>query len=131
MITHLTDSMRLAYEDLVYEYLRLTLRKDIRHLLYLFAEDATIHEPFTKLKDRRAKVNTMILTTIIIYDLIQNRVTYEKSRIECIDCYYNKIHITCTLPTGQGIIIRFVFKFGYDRLLFNRRIKLLHIELIG
>lgn len=51
------DRIRLDNEDLVYEYFRLTLRKDIHHLLDLFTEDAIIHEPFSKHEDSGLKVN--------------------------------------------------------------------------
>jgi hypothetical protein len=106
------DRIRLDNEDLVYEYFRLTLRKDIRHLLDLFTEDAIIHEPFSKQEDSGLKVNTIIMITMRLYDLLHCRYPYEKSRIDWIDCYYNKDHVTCT--SGQKIIIRSIFKFGHD-----------------
>ena len=55
------DRILLDNEDLVYDYLRLTLRKDIRHVLDLFTEDAIIHEPFSKPEDSGLKVNTIIM----------------------------------------------------------------------
>ena len=132
MIRHFTDRILLTYEDLVYEYFRLTLRRDIRHLLDLFTEDAAIHEPFSKPEERMLKVSTLIMTTIIMFDLLHNPV--EKSRIERIDCHYNKNRVTCTLPAGQEIIIRFIFKFGYDskdRLhLNNKRINFMQIQVL-
>jgi hypothetical protein len=129
MMRHFTDKILLTYEDLVYEYFRLTLRRDIRHLLDLFTEDAAIHEPFSEPEDRMLKVNTLIMTTIIMYDLLHNPAAYD-----CIDCHYNKNRVTCTFPARREIIIRFIFKFGYDnkdRLhLNNKRINFLHIQLI-
>lgn len=42
------DRIFLEEEDLVYEYFRLTSRKDIHRFLNLFTEDAVIHDPFSK-----------------------------------------------------------------------------------
>jgi hypothetical protein len=111
------DRILLDNEDLVYEYFRLIMRKDIRHLLDLFTEDAAIHEPFSEPEDRELRVNSLIMTTMRIYALLHYPV-YEKSRIveQCIECYYYKNYITCTFQRGQEIIIRFIFKFAYKAL---------------
>ena len=55
-------------EDLVYDYFRLTLRKDIRHVLDLFTENAIVHELFSKPapsapEDSGLKVDTIVMTT--------------------------------------------------------------------
>lgn len=125
------DRELLDNEDLAYEYFRLIMRKDTRQLLHLFTEDAAIDEPFIKPEARGSRVNTLIMPAMRIYDLLNHASGYEKSRIEeqCIDCYYNKNHVMCTFRRGQEIIIRFIFKFGYDSK-DNRRIKCLRIELI-
>jgi len=120
------DRKLLDNEDLVYEYFSLIMRKDIRHLLHLFTEDAALDEPFSKRDDRGLGVKTVIMT-MRIYDLLRYRTE------QCIECYYNKNDVMCTFRRGQEIIIRFTFKFGYDskdKSRFNRRIKFLHIELI-
>ena len=128
------DRILLDNEDLVYDYFRLILRKDIRHLLDLFTEDAIIHEPFSKSEDSGLTLNTLIMTTMRMYDLLHCPPSYEKSRIQWIDCYHNKNHVTCTFRAGQEIIIRFIFKFGYDSKdkshSNNRRINFLHIQLM-
>jgi len=128
------DRIRLDNEDLVYDYFRLTLRKDIRHVLDLFTEDVIIHEPFSKPEDSGLKVNTIIMITMRLYDLLQCPYPYGKSRIEWIDCYHNKDHVTCLFRSGQKIIIRSIFKFGYDGKdqfdSINRRINFFHIQLI-
>src|SRR5215469_14311690 len=120
------DRKLLDNEDLVYEYFSLIMRKEIRHLLHLFTEDATLEEPFSIRNDRGLGVKTVIMT-MRIYDLLRYRAE------QCIECYYNKNDVMCTFRRGQEIIIRFTFKFGYDskdKSHFNRRIKFLHIELI-
>jgi len=120
------DRKLLDNEDMVYEYFSLIMRKDIRHLLHLFTEDAALDEPFSKRDDRGLGVKTVIMT-MRIYDLLRYRAE------QCIECYYNKNDVMCTFRRGQEIIIRFTFKFGYDskdKSHFNRRIKFLHIELI-
>ena len=128
------ERMRLDNEDLVYDYFRLTLRKDIRHVLDLFTEDAIIHEPFTKPEDSGLKVNTIIMVTMRLYDLLHCHYPYENSRIEWIDCYHNKDHVTCAFRSGQKIVIQSIFKFGYDSKdkcgKNNRRINFFHIQLI-
>ena len=127
------DRILLGNEDLVYDYFRLTLRKDIRHVLDLFTEDAIIHEPFSKPEDSGLKVNTIIMITMRLYDLLHCPNCYE-NRIEWIDCYHNNNHVTCTFRSGQKIIIRSIFKFGYNSKdkfhSNNRRINFLHIQLI-
>ena len=72
------DRILLDNEDLVYEYFRLILRKDIRHLLDLFTEDAIIHEPFSKPEDSGLTLNTLIMTTMRMYDLLHCPPSYEK-----------------------------------------------------
>jgi hypothetical protein len=128
------DRILLDNEDLVYDYFRLTLRKDIRHVLDLFTEDAIIHEPFSKPEDSGLKVNTIIMITTRLYDLLHRPYSYEKSRIEWIDCYHNKNHVTCTFRSEQEIMIQFIFKFCYDSkdksYSNNRRINFLCIQLI-
>jgi hypothetical protein len=128
----------LDNEDLVYDYFRLTLRKDIRHVLDLFTENAIVHEPFSKQapsasEDSGLKVDTIVITTARLYDLLHFHFYYEKARIE-IDCYHNKNHVTCTFRSGEEIIIRSIFKFGYNSKgkshSNNRRINFLEIQLI-
>ncbi len=72
------DRELLDNEDLAYEYFRLIMRKDIRHLPHLFMEDAAVDEPFSKPDGRGLRVNTLITTAMRIYDLSG----YEKSRIK-------------------------------------------------
>ena len=128
------DRIRLDNEDLVYDYFRLTLRKDIRHVLDLFTEDAIIHEPFSKPVDSGLKVNTIMMIATKLYDLLHCPHYYEESRIEYIDCYHNKNHVTCTFRSGEEIIIRSIVKFGYDSKdkphSNNRRINFLRIQFI-
>ena len=99
------DRIRLDNEDLVWDYFRLTLRKDIRHVLDLFTEDAIIHEPFSKLENSELKVNTIIIITMRLYDLLYCPYS---SRIEWIDCYRNKNDIRCTFRSEQEIMIQFL-----------------------
>jgi ketosteroid isomerase-like protein len=125
MIKSSKDRKLLNNEDLVYEYFSLIMRKDIRHLLHLFTEDAAIDEPFSKRDDRGLRVKTVIMT-MRIYDFLRYRGE------QCIECYYNKNDVMCTFRRGQEIIIRFTFKFGYDskdKSHFNGRINSLYIEL--
>jgi hypothetical protein len=89
------DRIRLDNEDLVYDYLRLTLRKDIRHVLDLFTEDAIIRGPFNKPEDSGLNGNSIIMIMVRLYDLLHCHYPYEKSRMGWIDCYHNKDHVTC------------------------------------
>ena len=107
------DRILLDNEDLVYDYFRLTLKKDIHHVLDLFTEDAIIHEPFSKQEESGLKANIITMITMRLYDLLHCPNCYE-NRIESIDCYHNKNHVTCTFRSGQKIIIRSIFKFGYE-----------------
>ena len=126
------DRKLLDKEDMAYEFFRLILRKDIRHLLHLFTKDAAIDEPFSKPEDRGLSVDSLIITSMRIYDLLRYPSVCEKSRIEeqRIECYYNKNDVMCTFRRGQEITIRFMFKFGQDKSNSNnRKIKFLCIEL--
>jgi ketosteroid isomerase-like protein len=45
-------SFTITNEQMVYEYLRLIKKQDLNGLLKLFAEDAIVHEPFSKEQER-------------------------------------------------------------------------------
>jgi hypothetical protein len=65
------ERILLDNEDLVYEFFRLILRKDARHLLDLFVEDAEIHQPvFKQEEDIEIGANAVITTARRIYDLL-------------------------------------------------------------
>jgi hypothetical protein len=116
------DRILLENEDLVYEYFRLISRKDVRHLLDLFTEDAVIDEPFSKSEDGGLKVNYFIMTVLRIYDMVQIEEVFISS--------LNQISVICT---SRQRTIRFLFTFGYDgkdKSHSNRRIKFLRIQFI-
>lgn len=73
---------RLPNNDkyIVFEYFRLIKNKDIKHLLDLFAYDAIIYEPFSKLTEGlrgRSAIESFLKVVIMANDALQHHVIIE------------------------------------------------------
>lgn len=73
---------RLPINDkyIVFEYFRLIKNKDIKHLLDLFAYDAIIYEPFSKLTGGlrgRSSIESFLKVVIMANDALQHHIIIE------------------------------------------------------
>ena len=68
-------------EDIVFEYFKLVKNKDIESLMDLFAPDAIVFEPFSKmtggLKDKKA-IESFLRVAIMANDTLQHQIIIEK-----------------------------------------------------
>src|SRR6187200_1561370 len=68
-------------EDIVFEYFKLVKSKDIESLMELFAPDAIVYEPFSKitggLKGKRA-IESFLRVAIMANDTLQHQIVLEK-----------------------------------------------------
>jgi hypothetical protein len=68
-------------EDIVFEYFKLIKKKDIGNLMDLFAPDAIVYEPFSKitggLKGKRA-IESFLRVAIMANDTLQHQIVIEK-----------------------------------------------------
>jgi ketosteroid isomerase-like protein len=77
------SNKKLAHnnEDIVFEYFKLIKKKDIGNLMDLFAPDAIVYEPFSKitggLKGKRA-IESFLRVAIMANDTLQHQIVIEK-----------------------------------------------------
>jgi len=77
------NKKKLVYnnEDIVFEYFKLIRNKDIEGLIELFAPDAIVYEPFSKitggLKDKRS-IESFLRVAIMANDMLQHQIVIEK-----------------------------------------------------
>ena len=68
-------------EDIVFEYFKLIKNKDIEGLMELFAPDAIVYEPFSKitggLKGKRA-IESFLRVAVMANDTLQHQIVLEK-----------------------------------------------------
>jgi hypothetical protein len=129
-------------EDIVFEYFRLIKNKDIEQLMELFAEDAIIYEPFSKLIEglkSKSTIDSFLRISIMANDTLQHNIIIEKEdQKNDMEKSDNSKTITAlvTFEKGDTIKARFTFELGYnnnDRLLIDskqKKIKTLHIQFI-
>ena len=68
-------------EDIVFEYFRLIKNKDLEHLLDLFAYDAVVYEPFSKLAGGlrgRSAIESFLKVAIMANDALKHEIIIEK-----------------------------------------------------
>jgi hypothetical protein len=79
----MTNKKKFVYdnEEIVFEYFKLVKNKDIDNLMELFAPDAIVYEPISKitggLKGKRA-IESFLTVTIMANDTLQHQVILEK-----------------------------------------------------
>jgi hypothetical protein len=138
----------------VFEYFRLIKNKDIEHLMDLFAPDAIIYEPFSKLtgglKGKQA-IESFLGVVIMANDALQHHIIIEKdsdshrSKVDD-DSHNNKnnnirynmkvISALVIFEKGDSLKARFRFELSSDdnnnttNSKHNNKIKALHIQFI-
>ena len=124
-------------EDIIFEYFRLIKNKDIEQLMDLFAEDAIIYEPFSKLtKGLKGKsaIESFLRIAIMANDTLQHNIIIEKENQNNNEKSYNSTSIVAlvTFERGDTMKARFVFELGKNNNhVFDskqKKIKALHIQ---
>ncbi|MGB8032504.1 MAG: nuclear transport factor 2 family protein [Nitrososphaeraceae archaeon] len=84
MKTHIRNKKRSLLsddKDIVFEYFRLIKNKDLEHLLDLFAYDAVVYEPFSKLAGGlrgRSAIESFLKVAIMANDALKHEIIIEK-----------------------------------------------------
>jgi hypothetical protein len=107
----------LINKDVVFEYFRLIKNKDIEQLMDLFAEDAIIYEPFSKLtKGLKGKsaIESFLRIAIMANDTLRHNIIIEKENQNNNEKSYNSTSIAAlvTFERGDTMKARFVFELG-------------------
>jgi ketosteroid isomerase-like protein len=82
--THIRNKKRSLLsddKDIVFEYFRLIKNKDLEHLLDLFAYDAVVYEPFSKLAGGlrgRSAIESFLKVAIMANDALKHEIIIEK-----------------------------------------------------
>lgn len=127
----MTNKKKLVYnnEDIVFEYFKLIKNKDIESLMELFAPNAIVYEPFSKitggLKGKRA-IESFLRVVIMANDTLQHQIVLEKeSNPNEPKSYYrgsdgnnnNNINLITALvkfEKGDSVMARFTFELASD-----------------
>jgi ketosteroid isomerase-like protein len=121
---------------MVYEYFRHLKKKDATRLLNLFADDATIHEPFSNidagLKGKSA-IKPFLEVAMMAYDGMRDEIEFEKSIANKNDAK-NQVTALVTFEKGGRVRARYNFELstGSDSDLNcqGKKIQTLRIEFI-
>jgi hypothetical protein len=130
----MTNKKRLVYnsEDIVFEYFKLIKNKDIETLMELFAPDAIVYEPFSKitggLKGKRS-IEYFHTVAIMANDTLEHQIVIEKeanpnepkSDYKCSSNNKSRNNNNANLITalvkfqkGDSVIGRFMFELASD-----------------
>jgi len=125
----------LVNRSIVYEYFRLIKNNDINRLQYLFADDATIFEPFSKIHrglQGRTTIRAFLEVALMANDGLQHQIRFERS-----DKYnnsYNDNQITALVTFAKGGSLKAKFTFELSEENYNsqkmKKIQSLHIQFI-
>jgi ketosteroid isomerase-like protein len=126
----------LVNRSIVYEYFRLIKNKDINRLLYLFADDATIFEPFSKIHGGLQGKNTIkafLEVVLMATDRLQHEIQFEQQGIDKYDsCNDNKVTAFVTFAMGGRLKAKFTFELSKEN--YNsqklKKIQSLYIQFI-
>ena len=138
MKTHIGNKKRRLLndydKDIVFEYFRLIKNKDIEHLLDLFAYDAVVYEPFSKLAGGlrgRSAIESFLKVAIMANDALKHDIIIEKkphtttiddnsankddNKVSCGKSNSNKsIAALVTFERGDSATARFTFELNPD-----------------
>lgn len=147
------NNKKIIYDkDIVFEYFRLIKNKDIANLMDLFASDAIVYEPFSKitggLKGKRA-IESFLRIAVMANDTLQHQIVIEKEsdtnehkpyRTEMdskndndVSCNTKVITALVRFEKGDSLKARFIFELTSDNITASRkynRIKTLHIQFL-
>ena len=105
-------------EHIVFEYFKLIKNKDIEQLMDLFADDAIIYEPFSKLVEGlkgKSAIESFLRVAIMANDTLQHNIIIEKeNQKNDMKKSYNGKSITAlvTFEREDTVKARFVFELG-------------------
>ena len=121
---------------MVYEYFRHLKNKDTTRLLNLFADDATIHEPFSNIEaglKGKAAIKPFLEVAMMAIDGMRHEIEFEKSRTNKNDTK-NQITALMTFEKGERVRARYNFELSTesdsDLRYQGKKIQTLHIEFI-
>lgn len=126
---------------MVFEYFRLIKNKDIEQLMDLFADDAVIYEPFSKLTEGlegKSAIESFLRVSIMANDTLQHHIIIEKENQKNDmekSCNSKIITALVTFERGDTMKARFTFELGSNgnnRVFDSKRkkIKALHMQFI-
>lgn len=131
----------LINKDMVFEYFRLIKNKDIEQLMDLFADDAVIYEPFSKLTEGlegKSAIESFLRVSLMVNDALQHHIIIEKENQKNDmekSCNSKIITALVTFERGDTMKARFTFELGSNgnnRVFDSKRkkIKALHMQFI-
>ena len=131
----------LINKDMVFEYFRLIKNKDIEQLMDLFADDAVIYEPFSKLTEGlegKSAIESFFRVSIMANDTLQHHIIIEKENQKNDmekSCNSKIITALVTFERGDTMKARFTFELGSNgnnRVFDSKRKKInaLHMQFI-
>jgi ketosteroid isomerase-like protein len=120
----------LSNREMVNEYFRLVTEKDVRGLVQLFDEDATVFEPFSNVKGGLAGMTTIenFLRVVVMAN------AGFKRTIKFVDESEDRITAIVTFERGDSITGKFAFSFvirtDSEGVQVSKKIAMLRIEFI-
>jgi ketosteroid isomerase-like protein len=133
------DSIRiplLANKSMVYEYFRHLKNKDITRLLNLFADDATIHEPFSNINEGlkgKSAIKPFLEIAMMATDGMRQEIEFEKSTTNKNDTK-NQVTAVIMFEKGGRVRTRYNFELSTesdsDARYNGKKIQTLRIEFI-
>jgi hypothetical protein len=131
----------LINKDMVFEYFRLIKNKDIEQLTDLFADDAIIYEPLSKLTEGlegKSAIESFLRVSIMANDTLQHHIIIEKENQKNDmkkSCNSKIITALVTFERGDTMKARFTFELGSNNKNYvvdskQKKIKALHIQFV-
>lgn len=118
--------MLLTAEEVIHEYFRCIDSKDLSGILDLFDFDATIHEPFSNIKEGlkgRSSIEPFLKVAMMANSSLQRSIKIEKQ------VKPNRLVAFVTFAKGDKIMGKFTFEFT-DANGNGKKIKSLNIEFL-
>jgi hypothetical protein len=114
----------LVNRSIVYEYFRLIKNKDINRLLDLFADDASIYEPFSKIHgglQGRSAIKAFLEVALMASDGLRHVIRFEKQheKPDSSNKYNNsnndnQVSALVTFERGGRLKARFTFELSSE-----------------
>jgi hypothetical protein len=135
----------LVNRSIVCEYFRLIKNKDINRLLDLFADDATIYEPFSKIYgglQGRSAIKAFLEVALMASDGLRYEIRFEKQhgKPDSSNKYNNnsnndnQVSALVTFERGGRLKARFTFELSSEENYNSqkqKKIQSIHIQFIG
>lgn len=127
MVGEISKGRIMTNEDIIFEYFKLMSKRDIDGLLNLFADDATIYEPFSSAEGLHGKseIEPFLRVAAMANEALQHDIVIKKKQNNG-----NKITALVTFERGDKVQGRFTFEFDKDSKSKEAKIKTLRIHFI-